>query len=113
MSGNRDEQDASKTSCLLENEMTIRIREGKPMFGAPELEALYRRTIHYAVENKIFRICRMEEHSNFKRLLICNVWRIDRLQDGSVLLFEHDLRAGIWQLKSAKIPSNRQKSGQS
>lgn len=70
----------------------------KPLFGDPDLEALYRRTRQYAAESGMFRICRMEDHSaeGFKRVLICNLWRIDRLSDGRVFIFTRDLRADMW-----------------
>lgn len=69
----------------------------KTIFGDPRLDAMYRRTKQYAVDSGIFRICRMEDSDEgFKRLIICNLWRIDRFPDGRVSAFSRDLATDPW-----------------
>ncbi len=69
----------------------------KTIFGDPRLDAMYRRTKQYAVDSGIFRICRMEDSDEgSKRLIICNLWRIDRFPDGRVSAFSRDLATDLW-----------------
>lgn len=79
------------------NARTGNAKDKKSLFGDPCLDAMYRRTKQYAGDSGIFRICRMEDPGEgFKRLIICNLWRIDRFPDGRVSLFTRDLRTDLW-----------------
>ncbi|MBB4865378.1 hypothetical protein HNP46_004259 [Pseudomonas nitritireducens] len=68
------------------------------MFGHPELEQFYWDIKRRLIEHKIFRICTVEEIPNkgLTRIIICSLWRIDRLTDGSVKLYTYSTTSKKW-----------------
>lgn len=66
------------------------------LFGRKDLLEVYRRAKDLIVEYKLLRMCRFSEENGLKRLTICNLWRIDREEDGALHTFEFDLRKAEW-----------------
>lgn len=72
-------------------------REQPNLFGRPDLAAVYRRAKELIVKHSIFRIVQLQEVGDEgTRIVICNLWRIDRLRDGSVKTLEFDLNEERW-----------------
>lgn len=72
-------------------------RGRKNLFGRPDLAAVYRRARDLLVEHGVFRMARVStDGEGTSSLVICNLWRIDRLKQGAVKAFEFDLTKGVW-----------------
>ncbi|WP_020406884.1 PcfJ domain-containing protein [Hahella ganghwensis] len=68
----------------------------KNAFGREDLAECYRTAKDIIIRHNLFRICQYEEHDETRILTICNLWRIERMPDSSLLTFEYCLKSGLW-----------------
>lgn len=66
------------------------------LFGRKDFLEVYRQAKDFIIRYKLLRICRFSEENGLKRLTICNLWRIDREEDGVLHTFEFDLHKAEW-----------------
>ena len=57
------------------------------LFGRKDFLEVYRQAKDFIIRYKLLRICRFSEENGLKRLTICNLWRIDREEDGVLHTF--------------------------
>lgn len=66
------------------------------LFGRKDFLEVYRQAKDFIIRYKLLRICRFSEENGLKRLTICNLWRIDREEDGVLYTFQFDLHKAEW-----------------
>lgn len=77
-------------------------RGRKNLFGRADLAATYRRACDLIVRHRVFRMVQVEHgEDGAKRIIICNLWRIDRQPDGGVKTLEFLLNEERWVETSA------------
>lgn len=72
------------------------MRRRRKGFGRADLTEVYRQAKDYIVTYKLFRLARYTEQEGVRQLTICNLWRVERLQDGSIRTLEHELGRDEW-----------------
>lgn len=65
-------------------------------FGREDLDQVYRKTKDLLVTLNVFRIAQYAEENEVNTLIICNLWKIERLADRSVKYYNFDIKNGSW-----------------
>lgn len=74
----------------------------KNLFGRADLATVYRRARSLIVKHGIFRMVQVEQDGDgTKRIIICNLWRIDCLLGGNIKTHEFSLADESWGEVSA------------
>jgi hypothetical protein len=69
----------------------------KNLFGRSDLAATYHLARDLIVKHGIFRLVKVvESDDGIKRIVICNLWRIDRLPGGAIRMYEFLLAEERW-----------------
>lgn len=68
-----------------------------PSLNARDLVRITRKIKRFIAEKKVLRLSRYECLDGIHRLTICNLWRIERLPDGSIRTYEFDLFLDSWK----------------
>lgn len=69
----------------------------KPLFGRQDLADVYYKTKEIIFNKQLFRICTFTENKGRQNLTICNLWRLTKLPDGDIRIYEFNLRTEQWK----------------